>query len=280
MYHYINYELEDGYGVDGSGEVYTEICPEISYKGMIYSPQTQNGGGTGKASCIITLKATEDNSIAYTVNHWQQNLSGDENQHDSTNYTLKETENLVTTIGKSVSPPIKTYSGFTSPKIQTITINQNGTTTIDYYYTRNKYQYTLGECEGVSTTGSTPSGLYYYGSVIILKANVEDEYLWSKWSNNDKNLETTLSMPANELNITPIASKKDYPITEEPPTELPQEEVITQTEPPTQTTEDTTTAVGVLPQTGITMKSLFIISIILIASIIFYMKYRSYRDIN
>ena len=85
MYHYINYELEDGYGVDGSGEVYTEICPEISYKGMIYSPQTQNGGGTGKAICIITLKATEDNSIAYTVNHWQQNLNGNENQHDSAN---------------------------------------------------------------------------------------------------------------------------------------------------------------------------------------------------
>ena len=109
---------------------------------------------------------------------------------------------------------------------------------------------------------------------------MEDGYLWSKWSNNDKNLETTLSMPANELNITPIATKKDYPITEEPPTEQPQEEVITQTEPSTQTTEDTTTVVGVLPQTGITMKSLFIILIILIASIFFYMKYRSYRDIN
>jgi len=191
------------------------MCPEITYNGIIYSPQIQKGGGTGAARCIVTLKDTEDNNISYTVNHWQQKLNGDEKQHNLANYTLKDTENLVTTIGKSVSPITKTYSGFTSPEIQTITINQNGTTTIDYYYTRNKYQYTLGECEGVTTTGSTPSGLYYYGSTIILKANVEEGYLWSKWSNNDSNLETTLSMPAKELNITPVATKKDYVIAEE-----------------------------------------------------------------
>ena len=44
--------------------------------------------------------------------------------------------------------------------------------------------------------------------------------------------------------------------------------------------KDTTVATGRLPQAGITMASLFIILIISIASIIFYMKYRKFRDIK
>lgn len=270
-YHCTDYE--HGYSIAGEAEINTEMCPEINYKGITYSPQTKNGGGTGAARCIITLKATDnDNSIAYTVNHWQQNINGDENQHNSANYTLKETENLVTTIGNSVSPITKTYSGFTSPAIQTITINQNGTTTIDYYYTRNKYQYILEKCEGVTTTGSTPSGVYYYGSTITLKADVADGYLWSKWSNGNSDLETTFSMPANDLKITPIATKKDSTITDDQQTKQPQ--------PGQAKEEDDTRTKGVLPRTGETMRSLFIISIILIASIIFYIGYRKYKDIN
>lgn len=273
-YHCTDYE--HGYSIDGDGKINTEMCPEINYNGITYSPQTQEGGGIGNASCVITLKANEDNSIAYTVNHWQQNINGNENQHDSSNYTLKETENLVTTIGKSISPTTKTYSGFTSPEIQTITINQNGTTVIDYYYTRNKYQYTLEECEGVATTGSTPSGSYYYESIIILKADVEDGYLWSKWSNNDSNLETTLSMPANDLNITPVATKKEPIITEEQEAESPQEEP----KQPEELPKDDTIATGKLPQTGVSATIIISLMAVTIISIIIYKKYNTYKDIK
>lgn len=44
--------------------------------------------------------------------------------------------------------------------------------------------------------------------------------------------------------------------------------------------DDTTIATGKLPQTGATITGLFIILIISIASIIFYMKYRKFRDIK
>ena len=44
--------------------------------------------------------------------------------------------------------------------------------------------------------------------------------------------------------------------------------------------DDTTIATGKLPQTGVDMTSLFVFLIISIASIIFYMKYRKYKDIK
>ena len=276
-YHCTDYE--HGYSIDGKGEINAELCPEITYNGIVYSPKTQNGGGTGKASCIVTLKATEDNSIAYTVNHWQQKLKGDANQHDSTNYTLKETENLVATIGESISPTTKTYSGFTSPEVQMITIDPNGTTEINYYYTRNKYQYKLGECEGVITTGSTTSGSYYYESTIVLKAKVKEGYLWSKWSNNDSKLETSFNMPANDFSIAPIATKKEEITTEEPTLKPPQRET---TMPNSSPEGDTTIATGVLPQTGIKMEVILSISIvcILVFSVFFYRQYRKLKDID
>ena len=44
--------------------------------------------------------------------------------------------------------------------------------------------------------------------------------------------------------------------------------------------DDTTIATGKLPQTGEAMTSLFVFLIISIASIIFYMKYRKFKDIK
>ena len=53
-------------------------------------------------------------------------------------YTLKDTESKTGTTDTSVTPAVKTYTGFTSPATKTATIKGDGTMVVEYYYTRNK----------------------------------------------------------------------------------------------------------------------------------------------
>lgn len=57
---------------------------------------------------------------------------------DMSTYTLKDTENKTGTTDTSVTPAVKTYTGFTSPATKTATIKGDGTMVVEYYYTRNK----------------------------------------------------------------------------------------------------------------------------------------------
>ena len=138
---------------------------------------------------------------------------------DGTTYTTKDTENLTGTTGASITPAVKKYTGFTSPSTQTVTIAANGSTVVTYKYTRNKYTYTLGSGTGVTTSGSTASGDYYYGATITLKASANSGYTWSKWTSSDTSLvankttaNTTFSMPAGAIKMTPSATLSTYTI--------------------------------------------------------------------
>ena len=84
-----------------------------------------------------TANATENPNTQYKVQHWQQKLNGNAAQHNSTNYTLADTDNLTGTTDTQVSPAVKSYVGFTAPAKQTVTISGDGSTVVNYYYTRN-----------------------------------------------------------------------------------------------------------------------------------------------
>ena len=76
-------------------------------------------------------------------------------------------------------------------------------------------------------------------------------------------------------------TKPSNPSTEEPKkedTETQKDDTITDTKKDTDI-KDTTVATGKLPQTGATMTGIFVVLVISIASIIFYIKYRKFRDI-
>ena len=79
-----------------------------------------------------------------------------------------------------------------------------------------------------------------------------------------------LTKPTTDSN----ADKKDEQNQHQKPSDVPS----TNQEPTKE--DDTTIATGKLPQTGATMTGLFIILIISIASTIFYIKYRKFRDIK
>ena len=174
-------------------------------------------GSTGNKA--FYAKWTANTNTAYTVKHWTQNLGAASTQN-STNYSLNATENKTGTTGASVTPAVKSITGFKAPSTQTVTIAADGSTVVNYYYTRNSYTFTLGSGTGVSTSGSTASGTYQYGATITLKATANSGYTWSKWTSSNTSLvanktaaNSTFTMPAGNITMTPSATMASYTIT-------------------------------------------------------------------
>lgn len=170
------------------------------------TPQTSVSiakGSTGNKSYTANWKANTDTK--YVVNHYQQNIADD-------NYTLKETENLAGTTGANVTPNTKTYTGFTSPAKQTVTIKADGSTVVNYYYTRNKYTVTLNKGPGIASISG--NGTYKYGASVSINATLNAGYQWSKWSgtHNTTTQKYTFTMPANNVTDTANASLITYSI--------------------------------------------------------------------
>ncbi len=142
----------------------------------------------------------------YKVEHYLMDLDGE-------NYTLTDTDNLQGTSDASITPDVKTYTGFTSPETQTTTVAADGSRLIKYYYTRNKYRFTLGSDTGVSTSMSTETGNYFYGETITLKATPSNGYKWDTWSDGNLNQAVTFTMPAQDVSMAPEVHPITYTIT-------------------------------------------------------------------
>ncbi len=130
--------------------------------------------GTDKENKEFTAHY-ERQKTTYHVIHKQMNLDG-------STYTTKEDEEIIETMEAEVTPAVKNYQGFTSPTPQTVTVAIDGSTVVTYLYERNQYQLTIINDQYVTT--ETPSGLYYYESVISMDA---DEYIngiipFTKWN--------------------------------------------------------------------------------------------------
>lgn len=83
----------------------------------------------GNISSTYTYKIP---SVAnYTVKHYKMDLDG--------NYVLEDTIVDTAAIGTNITPAVKAYEGFTSPKAITKTVTADGKTIVEYYYERNKY---------------------------------------------------------------------------------------------------------------------------------------------
>lgn len=168
-------------------------------------------GEGGKVSGLdIVTEPDPPNSVNYTVNHWQQNLNAADDQ-SADNYTLEATEDLTGTTATQVTPAVKTYEGFTAPATQTVTIAAEGSTVVNYYYTRNSYTVTLNKGTGVDTV--TGADTYQYGETVTINAMVSDGYAWSKWSDGNTNQERTFTMGAEKISLTAQAKVIVYDIT-------------------------------------------------------------------
>ena len=167
----------------------------------------------------LTLTGVLDEAV-YTVHHWKQKTTGIASTHDDKNYELAETETKKAQIGSRITPAVKTYTGFDSPKTQTKAVTADGKMVIDYYYERHLYNVTLNAGTGIEKT--IGAGPYRYGQSVTIDANVKEGYHWLNWTGNytggsggDQTVDTkkfTFTMPAGNVTMTASAEANRYTI--------------------------------------------------------------------
>ena len=167
----------------------------------------------------LTLTGVLDEAV-YTVHHWKQKADGIASTRDDKNYELVETETKKAQIGSRITPAVKTYTGFDSPKTQTKAVTADGKMVIDYYYERHLYNVTLNAGIGIEKT--TGGGSYRYGQSVTIDAAVKEGYHWLNWKGNYKGRsggEQTVdakkfvfTMPAGNVTMTASAEANKYTI--------------------------------------------------------------------
>lgn len=133
-----------------------------------------------------------------TINHYQQNVSG-------SGYTLVATDKITGNYDSIVSPTVNTYTGFTSPATENVTVPVGGTT-VSYYYSRNKYTVTIDSDSGIAAASG--AGTYYYGAPVTVAINVKDGYKLETVSASNADISNPYSfhMPAENVTITTTSS--------------------------------------------------------------------------
>ncbi len=145
-----------------------------------------------------------------TINHYQQNVSG-------SGYTLIATDKITGNYDSIVSPTVNTYTGFTSPATENVTVPVGGTT-VSYYYSRNQYTVTIDSDSGIAAASG--AGTYYYGAPVTVAINVKDGYKLETVSASNAEISNPYSfnMPAENVTITTTSSL--LPVTVKIPRQL------------------------------------------------------------
>ncbi len=177
---------------DGTGE------PHAAEENYTFAPIVDEN-----ATITMYAQWSAEEDIPYVVKHWQQKLTGEAGQYDSTNYDIKDTQNLTGEADSQVTPAFNTYEGFTPAGTeQTITIATDGSTVVNYYYNRNSYDVTLNKGTGIEEV--TGAGSYLYGEEVTINATMKEGYRWVNWTgtNNITTKNYTFTMPAENINDT------------------------------------------------------------------------------
>jgi uncharacterized repeat protein (TIGR02543 family) len=191
-----------------------DIVRTVAFGGQIAPPTVARAGYTfggwytdaacTTASTATTMPAanlhmyakwTANANTAYSVKHYQENIAAG-------TYTLAATQTFSGTSGTSVTPAPSSYAGFTAPTTpQTVTIKGDGSTVVNYYYTRNSYQVTFHPNNGQSDTISTIK----YGALMVLPTVTRAGHTFAGWYDNDAFTGTpyaaTSTMPAASLGL-------------------------------------------------------------------------------
>ena len=176
-------------------------------------------GSTGNKS--YTANWTSRNDTHYTVKHFKQNLDG------TYNATPDETDNLQGITAASVTPAVKSYTGFTAPPTQTEAIAADGSMVIEYQYTRNSYALSW-DANGGSIAGDYTSGELLFEAPITAPANANvtrPGHEFAGWSATP-----ATTMPAEPLTYTAQWTIDDDLVVEEgEPVEVSEDATITTT---------------------------------------------------
>lgn len=177
---------------------------------------TATGGATVDFLAIWSAK-----KVAYTVNHILETLTtwvfswGAEQTDDLSGYADSE-----------VTPPTTTFVWFTAPATQTTWVKADGSTVVDYQYTRNSYVLELNAGTWITSvtavgTNSTPStlttpgsatGSFKYEDPMTLTFVPADWYGTGTWTGYNDGADA-FDMPAQDISKTAYAIPTEYTIT-------------------------------------------------------------------
>ncbi len=219
---------ENGFTLDGYTFVGwksdNKIYGDSSNKGAVNVMNLTDVNGS-----TITMYAqwTPVDNIKYVVNHWKQKLYYDGTTdytdatiHNDVNYSLSDTQTFTDgVVDEQVTPEVNHYTGFTSPSQVTVKIKGDGSTVVNYYYTRNEYD--VGEDDGngglrlICGTGiasTSGAGRYKYGETVYIDAEVQDGYTWYQWTGTIQayKKDYMFYMPAYDIVLTANATPDKY----------------------------------------------------------------------
>ena len=184
----ISYTYDDGIqNININPEVYylgdTVILTPIMKQGYLWDKWT---GDIESLDKVLSINIDKEGIISvhanskpgptqYTVKHYTQNI-------DIDNYTLQDTEIFEGITNDIAYPNTKIYKGFTEPEMQYITIKNDGTSILNYYYTRNKYTAI------VISNGYTNKSEYYFEEkgTITYDDTLDIIYQCTGWKTNPK----------------------------------------------------------------------------------------------
>ncbi len=150
------------------------------------------------AGAAVTLYAVWQigDAVAYTVEHWQQNVENNE-------FTKFETETPSGIKGQLTAAAAKNYDGFTAGSVSNVEITGEGIV-IRIDYTRNSYTITFDSDEGTAVAPITAK----FGAGVEAPADpTKTGYTFSKW-----NQEVPATMPAGDMTLTAQWTINQYTI--------------------------------------------------------------------
>lgn len=212
-YHVIWDDLASSYMISFNTQGGSSVSPIVGAYGSAVALPTPTRAGytfggwyttaacTGAAYAATTMPATNPTLYAkwtpnattpYTVRHHQQTLAG-------TTYLLVATQNLTGATGASVTPARNSYAGFTAPAAQSVQISGDGSTVVEYRYTRNSYQLTF-------TPGTHDADIVRtveYGGQIAPPTVARAGYAFTGWYTDAActTASTATTMPAANLHL-------------------------------------------------------------------------------
>lgn len=181
-------------------------------------------GQTMPAKDMTVYAKWEKQKVNYTVRHLMEKLpdaekenpGGDKEEYpdldkpveEENSYILYEEEVFAAYPEDKVTPDVKRYEGFTSPETQTVAVDGNGNTVIEYKYARNIHKLKLVD-RGVDENNMEGFGMPF--GAAITEVAIRSGYCFEGWY-TDKDFKNRFegTMPDKDLTLyakqTPVMS--------------------------------------------------------------------------
>ena len=137
--HWITFDSNNGsyvapqFVTDKTTEPTAPTRAGYTFAGWLLNGAAFSFGDALDADITLTAEWKAEETVSYTVIHWQENANDNE-------YSYKESETKTGAAGSETAATAKSYTGFTAQTIEQQTIAGDGSTIVNVYYTRNEYK--------------------------------------------------------------------------------------------------------------------------------------------